>query len=276
MPFDADRSTHDESTEAWHALLAARRRGSVASLPADSLFGPLLHVPRDRSYVIAQLGQSLDGRIANGSGESRYINCPHGITHLHRLRALVDAVLIGASTAIADDPRLDVRHVEGDNPARVVLDPRGRVPAGLRLFRDDGARRIAVVGEEATVDLPQGVEVLRLRCEETGFAPADVVAGLHAAGLRRLLVEGGSRTVSRFLDAGALDRLHLIVAPLLLGDGPAGISLQTPRALSDCVRPPTRVYRVGGDVLFDCDLAPISALEPYPLGWNHPSDKLVL
>lgn len=259
MPFDANRSTRDESTEAWHALLTARRRGSSATLPADGLFGPLLHARPGRSFVIAQLGQSLDGRIANSSGESRYINCPHGITHLHRLRALVDAVLVGASTAIGDDPRLDVRHVEGDNPARVVLDPRGRVPASLRLFRDDGARRIAVVGEDAAVDLPEGVEVLRVRRGAAGFAPADVVAGLRAAGLERLLVEGGSRTVSRFLDAGALDRLHLIVAPILLGDGPSGISLETPRALSDCVRPPTRVYRVGGDMLFDCDLTTSAA-----------------
>ena len=256
MPFDASRSMRDESTEEWRALLAARLRGGVASLPADSLFGPLVRAPRGRSYVMAQLGQSLDGRIANGSGESRYINCPHGITHLHRLRALVDAVLIGAGTASTDDPRLDVRHVEGDNPARVVLDPRGRVPATLRVFRNDGARRIVMVGEEATVDLPAGVEVLRLRRDDNGFAPRDVVAALRAAGLERLLVEGGSRTVSRFLDAGALDRLHLMVAPIVLGDGPAGISLETPRALCDCVRPPTRVYRLGGDVLFDCDLAP--------------------
>jgi riboflavin-specific deaminase-like protein len=255
MPFDARRSTQDESTEAWHDLLAARRRGGLEGLPADGLFGPLLAARRGRSFVMAQLGQSLDGRIANGSGESRYINCPHGITHLHRLRALVDAVLIGASTAIADDPRLDVRHVEGDDPARVVLDPRGRVPAGLRLFREDGARRVAVVGEEAAVDLPRGVEVLRVPRENGNFAPAAVVAALRAVGLERLLVEGGARTVSRFLDAGALDRLHLIVAPVLLGDGPAGISLETPRALSECVRPPTRVYRLGGDVLFDCDLS---------------------
>jgi riboflavin-specific deaminase-like protein len=261
MPFDATRSMRDESTEEWHALLAARLRGGAALLPADSLFGPLLRAPRGRSYVMAQLGQSLDGRIANGSGESRYINCPHGITHLHRLRALVDAVLIGAGTAITDDPRLDVRHVEGDNPARVVLDPRGRVPASLRLFRNDGARRIAVVGEEAAVDLPAGVEVLRLRRDKNGFAPCDVVAALRSAGLDRLLVEGGSRTVSRFLDTGALDRLHLMVAPIVLGDGPAGISLETPRPLSECVRPPTRVYRLGGDVLFDCDLAPGPASE---------------
>ena len=259
MPFDASRSMRDESTEEWHAVLVARRRGSIAALPADGLFGPLLHAPRGRSYVMAQLGQSLDGRIANGSGESRYINCPHGITHLHRLRALVDAVLIGAGTAITDDPRLDVRHVEGDNPARVVLDPRGRVPASLRIFRDDGARRIVMVGEEVAVDLPAGVEVLRVRRDENGFAPVDVVAALRGARLERLLVEGGSRTVSRFLDTGALDRLHLMVAPIVLGDGPAGISLETPRALSDCVRPPTRVYRLGGDVLFDCDLAAVPA-----------------
>lgn len=255
MPFNADDSLRDDSGEAWHALLAARRTGRLASLSARNLFSPIVHAPPHRPYVIAQLGQSLDGRIANGAGESRYINCPRGLTHLHRLRALVDAVVIGASTALADDPRLDVRLVEGDNPARVVLDRRGRVPASLRMFRDDGARRLAIVGERARVEAAPGVEIVRVREEGEGFAPAALVEALHGLGLRRLLIEGGAETVSRFIDAGALDRLHLMVAPVLLGDGPAGVSLKNQRALCDCFRPATRIHRLGEDVLFDCDFA---------------------
>ncbi|MBS7539192.1 RibD family protein [Ancylobacter lacus] len=276
MPFDVDRSARDESTEAWRALLGARRAARELSdgepglppvgapgraarpaiaIPPDTLFAPLLHSDPARPFVVAQLGQSLDGRIADGLGESRYINGRRGLTHLHRLRALVDAVVIGASTAIADDPGLDVRHVEGDNPARVVIDRRGRVPPTLRLFRADGARRVVVVGAGARVAHAPGVEVLRVREDADGFAPADLVAALHAAGLRRQLIEGGAETVSRFIDAGALDRLHLIVAPVLLGDGPTGFSLKRPRRLSDCDRPPTRIYALGGDVLFDCDFS---------------------
>ncbi|MCK0198653.1 RibD family protein [Ancylobacter sp. 6x-1] len=259
MSFDADRSARDESSEAWQVLGAARRAGEPRLVPRDSLFAPLVHAGESRPFVIAQLGQSLDGRIANSFGESKYINGRRGICHLHRLRALVDAVVIGASTALADNPRLDVRHVErhdhAPNPARVVIDRRGRVPGDLALFREDGARRVVLVGRDAAVDLPAGVEVVRVTETADGFAPADLAAALHAVGLARLLIEGGAETVSRFIDSGALDRLHLIVAPLLMGDGPSGFTLRHPRHLSDCERPPTRIFALGGDVLFDCDFA---------------------
>ena len=81
----------------------------------------------DELMVVGQIGQSLDGRIATESGHSKYINGPAGLTHLHRLRALVDAVVIGVGTAIADDPQLTVRRVAGQQPARVVIDPNGRL-----------------------------------------------------------------------------------------------------------------------------------------------------
>ncbi|MFK8250432.1 RibD family protein [Ancylobacter terrae] len=219
----------------------------------DGIFGPIVGASRDRTLVIGQFGQSLDGRIATATGESKYINGCEGLDHLHRLRSVVDAVLIGASTAVTDDPGLDVRRVEGSSPARVVIDPGGRVPASLRLFRDDGVRRIVVIGEDAAPCLPDGVEVIRLPLPEAGFAPHAIVAALSDAGLRRILVEGGARTVSRFIDAGALDRLHLIVAPVLLGDGPTGICLTQERSLAERLRPATRLFPLGGDVLFDCD-----------------------
>jgi len=75
------------------------------------------------SLVIGQLGQSLDGRIATPSGKSHYITGPESLVHLHRMRAWVDAVIVGAGTVAADNPQLTVRRVEGRNPVRVVIDP---------------------------------------------------------------------------------------------------------------------------------------------------------
>lgn len=259
MSFDALDHRANPSADEWREIATARHRALPPPLREGSLFGSILYARTDKAYVIGQFGQSLDGRIATASGESKYINCCDGLAHLHRLRALVDAVVVGASTAVADDPGLDVRRVEGDNPARVVVDPTGRVPASLRLFRDDGARRLAIVGHDADVRLPPGVEVIRLRRGSEGFAPAAIVAALYRRGLRRLLVEGGARTVSRFIDDGALDRLHLLVAPVLLGDGPTGICLTKVRSLADRLRPATRVFALGGDVLFDCDFAAANA-----------------
>ncbi|MEL6128139.1 MAG: RibD family protein, partial [Pseudomonadota bacterium] len=90
---------------------------------------PLLPSPRSgEPVVVAQLGQTLDGRIATVTGASKYINGHSALDHLHRLRAHVDAVVVGVGTAIADDPQLTVRRVDGQSPARVVIDPRGRMP----------------------------------------------------------------------------------------------------------------------------------------------------
>ena len=92
-----------------------------------------------RPFVVAQLGQSLDGRIALPSGESRYINGPAALDHLHRLRAAVDAVIVGIGAVIADNPQLTVRRVEGRNPARIIVDPNGRLPAPCRCLEENGA-----------------------------------------------------------------------------------------------------------------------------------------
>ena len=107
--------------------------------PWAELFAPLRHGNVDDLMVVGQIGQSLDGRIATASGHSKYINGPAGLAHLHRLRALVDAVVVGVGTAIADDPQLTVRRVVGPQPARVVIDPNGRLAAGARVFTADGA-----------------------------------------------------------------------------------------------------------------------------------------
>jgi len=212
--------------------------------------------PAGRGFVVAQLGQSLDGRIATSTGESRWINRDAALDHVHRLRANVDAVVVGIGTLVADDPMLNVRRVKGSNPARVVIDPNGRLPEGGRWLAEDGARRIVVRAIDAP--LPAGVEVVRV--ERAGGAgatvdPAAIVAALAAVGLARLMIEGGARTVSAFLDAGAVDRLHVLVAPLILGSGKTGLDLAPIVRLADAMRPTATVSVLAdGDVLFDCDM----------------------
>ncbi len=206
----------------------------------------------DRPFVIAQLGQSLDGRIATLSGDSRDINGPAALDHLHRLRAHVDAVVVGVGTLVADDPQLTVRRVEGRSPARVVIDPQGRAPPAARFFARDGVRRIVVCRCEGPV--PEGVEQIAVQADSS-LDPHVIIAALFARGLRRLLVEGGARTISAFLDAHAVDRLHVLVSPLIIGSGRAALELAPIASLHQAVRPRTDVRLFpDGDVLFDCDL----------------------
>ncbi|UOM35813.1 RibD family protein [Acuticoccus sp. I52.16.1] len=208
-----------------------------------------------RPLVVAQLGQSLDGRIATPTGHSHYINGPEAITLLHRLRAEVDAVVIGAGTARADDPRLTVRHVEGRDPARVLIDRRRSAGAALKLLREDGCRRI-VFGPPHAHD-PAGVETIPPGAAAEGepLAPAAVLHALAERGLTRVLVEGGATTVSGFLAAGVIDRIAVLVAPMIIGSGPIGIALPPIDRLDGALRPAVEVSTLaGGDVVFDCDL----------------------
>ena len=264
------------STSAPHDSTGSRLAEPGSGLAA--IYEPLLH---SDPLVIAQLGQTLDGRIATHTGHSHYVTGPETIVHLHRLRALVDAVVVGAGTAIADNPRLTVRRVPGQNPVRVVLDPSARVPLERELFRDAAAPTIWVVGMRARMaTVPSGVEVLRLAefseggypthqtpgdptrmrspdgwpTASGGFRPADVLQLLAAQGLNRVLVEGGGITVSRFLDAGVLNRLHLTIAPLLLGSGRASLSLNPIDHLDQALRPRWRRFLLGADLLYDLEL----------------------
>lgn len=224
-----------------------------------AILAPLIDADPRRPFVLAQLGQSLDGRIATPTGESRWINKDAALDHVHRIRANVDAVLVGVGTVVADDPSLNVRRVAGRNPARVVIDPKGRVPVDARCFDGgDGCRRVVVraTGLRAAA-LPAGVEIVEIEADAHGkLDPQKTVAALFALGLMKILVEGGAWTVSRFIDARALDRLHVLVAPVILGSGKTGLSLAPIAALADALRPPTRVFPLAdGDVLFDCDLS---------------------
>jgi riboflavin-specific deaminase-like protein len=207
----------------------------------------------DRPFVIAQLGQSLDGRIATPSGQSRWINGGDALDHLHALRAAVDAVIVGVGTVIADDPRLTVRRVPGRHPARVIIDPHARAPAQAACFADDGTPCFCVTTWPAT--LPRGVHPIVLSADSSAIPPEAIVAALFRLGLRRILIEGGADTISRFIDAGMVDRLHVLVAPVILGSGRSGLSLKPIQAMDQAMRPATRTHMFAdGDVLFDCDL----------------------
>ena len=222
------------------------------------MLAPLVSADPAKPFVVAQLGQSLDGRIATPTGESRWINKDAALDHVHRIRAHVDAVLVGVGTVVADDPILSVRRVAGRSPARVVIDPQGRIPPAARcLDGADRCRRIVIRAEGVSGPaLPDGVEVISQAPDANGkLSPAATVAALFARGFKKILVEGGAWTVSEFINARAVDHLHVLVAPVILGSGKPGLSLTPIDRLSQALRPQARVFVLAdGDVLFDCDL----------------------
>ncbi|PYG00132.1 3,4-dihydroxy 2-butanone 4-phosphate synthase / GTP cyclohydrolase II [Georgenia satyanarayanai] len=264
-----ERMRHDRPLvdDPWQALLG----GAVPVVgPQDAAhelvdrYGPLVSLGTD--YVIGQLGQSLDGFIASRTGDAEFVTGEADREHLHRMRALVDAVVVGVGTVTADDPRLTVRAVPGHNPVRVVLDPRGRAPLTSRLLTDGAAPTLWLLGPGATAptDLPEHVDVVRL--DDDGPAdPVRVLGLLRGRGLGRVLVEGGGRVVSAFLRAGVLDRLYLTTAPVLIGDGVPGLRFAGSDLLADAIRTGSRRFLLGEDVCTELDLRALrSAEEPAP------------
>ncbi|MGE6740450.1 RibD family protein [Allorhizobium pseudoryzae] len=239
----------------WSRLLAIRQRKQAlparAPEPALALYGPIA-AARGR-FVLAQVGQSLDGRVATPFGDARDISGPDGIAHLHRCRALVDAVIIGIGTVKADNPRLSVRAVTGPDPVRVVIDCHAELTGEEGLFHDGGAPIILIQSDTASHrDYP--ADVIRLPRGENGLCPTEILEALEDRNLERILVEGGARTIARFVDHGLVDHLHVSIAPLIIGSGPQGISLPPIRTLSEAHRPSANVFSLGSDVLFDCRL----------------------
>jgi diaminohydroxyphosphoribosylaminopyrimidine deaminase/5-amino-6-(5-phosphoribosylamino)uracil reductase len=221
------------------------------------LYLPICSASAVRPITVGHLGQSLDGFIATSSGDSYSVTGPENILHLHRLRALCDAVIVGAGTVQADNPRLTTRLVAGSNPVRVIIDPACRLPAAHTVFSDRQAStiRASVAGSAAAAQArSRGEDVLEVAAPGTTLDLSDLLRQLHARGFCRIFVEGGGVTVSAFLEAGLLDRLHIAVAPLLIGEGRPAIRMSPRVRLRDCLRLHHRVYRAGLDILFDCDL----------------------
>ena len=259
MGHDRVRDLPDVWPELVSRRVPNRARAGSESVLLDR-YGPLVAAgPR---VCIGQLAQSVDGFIASRSGDATHVSGPEDREHLHRLRALVDAVVVGVGTVVADDPRLTTRAVDGPSPVRVVLDPSSRAPRSARVLTDSAAPTLWLIGPSTPrPPVPDGVEVVVLprRPVDGWFEPAGVLAVLAAHGLGRVLVEGGGRTVSAFLAAGALDRLYLTTAPILIGDGVPGVRFAGADRLAEAMTAPVRRFGLGDDLCTVFDFAAAGA-----------------
>ena len=278
------REGKDEESSAPRTLLALGphgwRAGDAMRAAGDDARAFLaLHLPAlaggpDARFVVAHLGQSVDGCIAAAGGHAFYVTGPENLAHLHRLRALSDAVVLGAGSVAADDPRLTVRLVEGASPVRVVIDPDRRLGSPRRVF--DDAEAETVVASTAAAATAVGARdggpgigratrlVVDGRADGPGLDLARLLDALAARGLRRVFVEGGGVTVSRFVEDGLVDRLHVAIAPVLIGRGVPGLALAPVASMDEARRPPCRLHRMGEDVLWDFDLAALRATGKTP------------
>ncbi len=232
--------------------------GQDTAVDATTLLGSV-QSRVDRPYVVLKYAQTLDGRIATGGGDSKWISGAEERRVAHAMRAACDAVLVGAGTVLADDPLLTVRMVAGASPIRVILDSTLRVPSHAQVFGPTAAT-LVLASERSS---PQrraalrrrGVKVEVVREAPEGIDLADGLARLLALGIQSVLVEGGGRVITSTLRERLADRVVVAVAPLLLGTGTEAVGDLGTSVVADGLRLLNRtVYQVGPDLLVAGDL----------------------
>jgi GTP cyclohydrolase II len=216
-----DRMGHNGALSAVQSLLP-QNAPDVGDLMGE------VRPQRHRPYVVMKYAQSLDGRIATATGDSKWISGEAERVVSHSIRARCDAVMVGIGTIIADDPQLTVRLVPGSSPIRVVLDSHLRIPRSAGVLNDD-ARTIILTGPRSSPAkrralLRKGVDVQTLPERGGRVDIRRALQWLRHAGVTSLLVEGGAQVITSLLDAGSLvDRLIVSVAPRVLGEGTEGV-----------------------------------------------------
>ncbi len=219
-----------------------------------------------RPHVVAKLATSLDGRIATATGESQWISGEHSRALVHRWRADHDAVAVGIGTALADDPRLTARNLDGPvrQPARVVFDSTARLPLTAAMLAPDDPQVYVVVGPDAPPGRTAALHDAGARVIAVSGDPAtrvaEALAALGGYEIQSLFVEGGAGLAGSFLDAGLVDEVRWFLAPMLIGgvDAPGAIGGHGARRLVDAPRlARADVTRVGEDVLVTGRLVPL-------------------
>ena len=205
-----------------------------------------------RPHVIINAAMSVDGKIALSDGESVRLSNEEDLGRVHRLRAAVDAILVGVGTVLKDDPKLTVKseYAKGRNPLRVVLDSDGKVPESARVL-DGSAPTLIVTSEECDRSFPHS-EVLRLGKDEVDL-PA-LLGRLAARDVKTILVEGGSTVIWSFLREGLADEVKVFVSSRVLG-GHAAPTLAGGQGITSLDEAPRlrleRIERLGDGALLE-------------------------
>lgn len=187
---------------------------------------------KNKKLVIAQIGQSIDGRIALNNGNSHYINNPKSIIYLHCLRSISDAIIVGSNTIKKDDPLLTTRRIKGTNPKRIIIDGSLSLNNKYKIF-NDGNENIIFTKSNKNIKLNNST-IIRLK--EKNFTK-NLIAQIKKLKYKNILVEGGSKTISELINNKYIDILQFMIAPILIGSGINSLNLKKISNLNKAIRP---------------------------------------
>ena len=239
--------------------------GHEVAAPAEPVadVGTLLGEVRpheDRPHVVLKYAQTLDGRIATGDGDAKWISGDGERAVSHALRAACDGVLVGVGTVLTDNPRLTVRMVPGPSPLRIVLDSSLRTPPEACLLEDDATTLVLTTDRSSA----QCRDALRARQVGVHVVPegpdgidlAAALKTLHQRGVRSLLIEGGARVITSALAAGLVDRVIVGIAPTIIGAGTDAVGDLGVARIADGIKLVNRsLHSIGDDVILAWDVA---------------------
>tara|TARA_B100000959_G_scaffold137155_1_gene144222 strand:- start:4519 stop:5409 length:891 start_codon:yes stop_codon:yes gene_type:complete len=218
------------------------------------LYMPIIFNGVNNTYLIAHIAQTLDGYIATKSGESKYISSPQNLEHIHMLRAISDIIIVGTNTVRLDNPMLTTRLVKGSSPMRLILDKKNTLKNNYNVFSNKDGNGYKIISEKIK---NYNNNVFTLPLYKNKFDLNDIISLLKKLNKRIVYIEGGGSTVSNFYNNKLLNKIHLCISPIIIGQGRNSFILPKIKSLKNIKDNKIKYFKMGEDILCDIDL-PIS------------------
>lgn len=207
---------------------------------------PYFSIKNKKCYAIAHFAQTLDGKIASSSGDSKWIGNDENLVHAHKMRAICNGILVGARTIEIDNPRLDVRLVTGKNPTKIIV-------GGDKLVIEDytALDQNTIIFSQNHRDQPGECRVISLNKDQDEYKPKELLNTLYQIGIQSVYIEGGARTTSLFIKRHAIDQMQVHITPKIMGSGLTGFQFEGLSNVQDAIT--FRSYRyipVGDHIMF--------------------------
>lgn len=197
-------------------------------------------------FTCVHIAQTIDGKIATPTGESKWIGNQENLIHSHRIRALVDAVLVGGNTFRIDKPQLNVRFVKGENPVKVIV-----ANSKLALESLSSGKTFLMSNTKLEYDkLPIQTEVIIVKNEKGWIDSKKLLKELKERQIHSVLIEGGSQTIRKFIEQNTISRIEFHIAPMIFGSGLNGIELDDMNEITNAIqlKNPT-YYKIGNAMM---------------------------
>ena len=208
---------------------------------------PLL--TKNDNFLIGQIGQSLDGKIALNNGNSHYINEKESILYLHCLRAVCDGVLVGVNTVIKDNPLLTTRKIKGSSPIRLIIDPSLKLSNKYKIFKDNNQNIIFTnSNKQKKIN-----NTLIVKFPKKNFTN-NIFKYLKKTSFNNVLVEGGPTTLSNFIEMKLLNYMQFIISPTLIGSGIDSLKLKPITNLKNAIRVENTISKLGKEIVMTLNL----------------------